>query len=130
MVVPSTTMAKECELGSYDFASSPARPIDGADRGGGAQGGDDVGQVPHVLDLDIHQHLEEVDRAVGDLEIGDVAEVLADHRGQAAEAARLVGDDDRQAADMLLGRVRVLVPGDVEPAFRCFCKTLDRKSVV
>src|SRR5687767_15677116 len=113
MVGPSPTMTNYWERVMSCAASSPARPVDGADRGRGAQGGDDVGQVPHVLDLDIHQHLEEIDRAVGDLEVGDVAEVLADHGGEAAEAARLVGDDDRQAAHMVVARGRVLVPGDV-----------------
>ena len=56
----------------------------------GAQRRDDVGEVLHVLDLDIDQDLEEIDRAVGDLEIGDVARLLADHGGEAAEAAGLV----------------------------------------
>src|SRR6185369_11353321 len=85
---------------AWEQRASPARPVDRVDDRGRAQGGDDVGEVADVLDLDVDQDLEEVDGAVGDLQIVDVAAVLADDRGQAAEAAGLVTDGDVDAADM------------------------------
>ena len=90
---------RECVSRGVSLGSAP-RALDGVDGRRRAQGGDDVGQVLHVLDLDVDHHLEEIHGAVGDLQIGDVAFALADHRRQAAEAAGLVGDDDMEPADM------------------------------
>src|SRR6185437_4466724 len=50
--------------------------------------------------------------------IDDVAAMLADHRRQAPQAARLVADGDIDAADMGAGPVALAGPGDVEPALR------------
>ena len=57
---------------------SSLRPVHRIDRGTGAQRGDDIGQMLGVRDLDIDQNVEKFRRAVGDLEIGDVAVILAD----------------------------------------------------
>src|SRR5580700_9725419 len=73
------------------MASAP-RALDRVDHRRRAQRGDDVGEMAHIRHLDIDEDLEEIGRAVGDLEIGDVAMVLADDRRQAAEAARLVAE--------------------------------------
>ena len=62
--------------------------------------------------------IEEILRAVGDLEIGDVAAALADHRGQAAEAAGLVAERDADAPDMDVIGLVLLAPGDIEPTIR------------
>jgi len=57
-------------------------PFDRGDDGRRAQRGYDIGQMFHIRDLDIDQHLEKIDRPVGDLQIADVALVLADDRRQ------------------------------------------------
>src|SRR6185312_1086204 len=82
-----------------------------------AQRRDDVGEMAQVLNLDIDENLEEIERAVGNLEVGDVAPALADYCRQAAEASRLVVERDVDAADMRSGR-GVVVPGHVEPTLR------------
>ena len=57
---------------------SAARAIDRIDGGGGPHRGNDVGQVLDVLDLDIDQHVKEVDLPVDDFQVGDIAAVLGD----------------------------------------------------
>src|SRR5712691_10634114 len=92
-----------------------ARALDRVDDRRRTQRRDDRRQVLYVFDLDIDHDLEEIGRAVGDLEIADVAALLADRRGQAAEIAGLVGDRDVDPPDM--GGIGLLArPGDVEPA--------------
>ena len=70
--------------------SAPTRPIDRIDDRGRPKGRDDVGQMLDVLDVDVDQHLEEVGIAAGDLQVGDVPAVLADHGREGAEAAGLI----------------------------------------
>src|SRR5260370_25975548 len=77
-----------------------ARALDRVDDRRGAQRRDDRRQVLYVFDLDIDHDFEEIGRAVGDLEIADVAALFADRRGQAAEVAGFVGDRDVYPADM------------------------------
>src|SRR6185312_16675871 len=64
---------------------SAARALDRVDHRRRAQGGDEVGEMAHVGHLDIDQDLEEIGRAVGDLQVGDVAVLLADDGGEAAD---------------------------------------------
>src|SRR3984893_7701668 len=97
-------------------ARSAARPVDRVDRRRGPERRDDVGEMLHVLHLDVDEYLEEILRAVGDLEIGDVAAVLADDGGERAQAAGLVADRDGDAPDMRLVGIALRAPGDVQPA--------------
>src|SRR5690349_16580124 len=76
---------------------APTRPINRIDDRGCPKGRDDVGQMLDVLDVDVYQHLEEIGVAAGDLKVGDVPAVFADHGRECAEAAGLVGDDDTDA---------------------------------
>src|SRR3954454_22360470 len=109
-------------------SASAARPFDRVDDGGGAQRGDDRRQVFHVGNLDIDHDLEEIGRAVGDLQIADIAALLADRGGQAAEIARLVGDGDVDAADM--ARLPLLAaPGYIEPALRLVGEAFERVAI-
>src|SRR4051794_16057234 len=82
----------------------------------------------HVADLDIDQDLEEIGRAVGDLQVRDIAALFADCRRQAAEIARLVGDRDVDPTNVSDFRF-VTAPGDIEPAFRLVSKTAERVAV-
>src|SRR5258707_13135461 len=88
---------------------SAARPVDRVDRRRGTESGDDVGEVLHVLHFDVDDDLEEILGAVGDLEIGDIAGVLADDGGEAAEVPGLVAGVDVDAADM--GLLGIAAPG-------------------
>src|SRR5579883_1338860 len=100
------------------LATSPARPLDGIDRRRRPQRGDDVGEVTHIRHLDIDEDLEEIRGPVGDLQIGDIAAMLADDGGQASQAARLVAERHMDAADMADLPLALAVPGDIEPALR------------
>src|SRR2546421_12967900 len=100
---------------SLSSAGSAARPIDRIDRRRGPERGDDGGEVLHVLHLDVDEDLEEILRAVGDLEVGDVATLLADDGGERAQTAGLVPDRDGDAPDVGLVGIALLAPGDVEP---------------
>src|SRR5476649_1453433 len=82
-----------------------------------------------VLDLDVDQDLEEVDRAVGDLEVADVAAALADDGGEGAEAAGLVAERHGDAADMGVLGIAGILPGDVEPALRRIGEALQRLAI-
>src|SRR5512146_265345 len=93
-----------------------------------AQRRDDVREMAQVLNLDIDENLEEIERAVGDLEVGDVAPALADHRRQAAEASRLVVERDVDPPDMRPSRC-VVVPRYVEPTLRRLRKGRKRFAV-
>ena len=55
-------------------------PLDRRNFGHGPERGNDIGQMLGIDNLDIDQHFEEVLRAMGDLEVGDVSQVLADDR--------------------------------------------------
>src|SRR6266849_5254660 len=82
----------------------------------------------HVADLDVDQDLEKVERAIGNLQIADIAALLADDRGQAAEIAGLVGDRDVDPANMdCIGSAAS--QGDVEPALRRVGETFERIAV-
>src|SRR5713226_3308615 len=82
-----------------------------------------------ILDLDIDEDLEEIERAVGDLEIADIAAAFADDGGQAAEAAGLVAERHADAADMGVLGVAGILPGDVEPALGRIGKALQRLAI-
>src|SRR3954469_7727638 len=82
----------------------------------------------HIADLDIYHDLEEIGRAVSDLQVSDVAALLADRRRQAAEIARLVGDRDVDPTNVSDFRF-VTAPGDIEPAFRLVSETAERVAV-
>src|SRR5437016_4388881 len=82
----------------------------------------------HIGDLDIDHDLKEISRTIGDLQIADVAALLADRGGQAAEIARLVGDRYVDPAGM--GGIRLLAaPGDVEPALGLFGEAFQRVAI-
>src|SRR5690242_14493596 len=81
---------------------------------------DDVGEVLHILHLDIDKDLEKIGRSVSDLEIGDVAGLLADDRREATEATGLVAERHIDAPDMAHLTLAAAIPGDVEPALRRF----------
>src|SRR5579883_2138385 len=100
------------------LASSPARPLDRIDRRRRPQRGDDVGEMTHVGYFDIDKNLEEIRGTVGDLQVGDIAAMLADDGGKAAQAPRLVAERHMDAADMTDVALALAVPGDIEPAFR------------
>src|SRR5438128_2533448 len=72
--------------------ASAARSLNRVDDRIRPQRGDDRRQLLHIADLDIDHDLEEVQRAVGDLQIADIAALLPDNRGQAAEIAGFVRD--------------------------------------
>src|SRR5947207_7122702 len=92
------------------------------------QRGDDRCQMLHIADLDVDHDLEEVQRAVGELQIADIAALLPDDRGQAAEIAGLVGDRDVDPADM--DRIPVASsPRDIEPTLGRIGETLERIAV-
>src|ERR1051325_7505343 len=84
----------------------------------------------YVNNLDIDHDLEEIGRPVGDLQVADVAALLADRGGQAAKIAGLVRDRDVDPADM--ARLTLFAaPRDVEPALRLVgeafeCVAIDR----
>src|SRR5690348_1664260 len=101
---------------SFIGPASAPRALDRVDHRRRAERGDDVGQVFHVLDLDIDEDLEEIDRAVGYLEIGNITGLLADDRRQAPQAAGLVPERNVDAAHMAAFAVALAVPGDIEPA--------------
>src|SRR5580704_8295726 len=128
MLTPSRRRRRAAvmELPFSNFAHSTAGPIDRIDRGRGPERRDDVRQMLDVLHLDIHQYLEKILRAIGDLEIGDVATVLADDGGERAQAAGLVADRDGDAPDMGLVGIALLAPSDVEPALRGIGIVLER----
>src|SRR6202167_4210312 len=119
-MVATWSMLTPRRSGRFSIMASPstARAFHRIDHRRRTERGDDVGQVAHALHLDVHQQLEEILRAVGDLEVGDVAAALADHRREAAQAAGLVADGDGDAAEMDVFGVALLVPGAVEPAVR------------
>src|SRR5690242_5701086 len=115
--------------GAADMSSSAAGALDRIDHRCRAQCRDDVGEVFHVLHLDVDEYLEEVGRAVGDLEIGDVAGLLADDGGEAAEAARLVAERHVDAPNMPRLALAAAIPGDVEPALRRLGKIGERITI-
>jgi hypothetical protein len=47
-------------------------------------------EMLHVGYLDVDHHVEKIHRSIDDAEVGDVALVAGDHRGQARQAAGLV----------------------------------------
>src|SRR3546814_2135549 len=51
-----------------------------------------IRQMFHTGHLDIYQHLEEIHRSIGNLQISDVPVIFADDGRQAAKAAGFVGD--------------------------------------
>src|SRR5207248_2315177 len=106
---------------------STARPLDRVDDRGRAQCGDDRRQMLNVGDFDVDHDLEEIRRAIGDLQIADIAALLADYRSQASKVAGLVGDRYIEAADMI--GVVVVAPGDIEPALRRFGEALQSLAV-
>src|SRR5690242_2704326 len=111
MLMPSLRCGRETAVIVRVSSFSAAGAIDGVDNRRCAQRGDDVGEMPDVLHLDVDQNLEEIRRAVGDLEIGDVAAVLADNGREAAETAGLVAERDVDPADMRDGVRLAAVPG-------------------
>src|SRR6516165_3050300 len=106
---------------------SAARPVDGVDDRVRPQCGDDRGQMLNVSDLDVDHDLKKIRRTVSDLQIADIAALLADDRRQAAEIAGLVGNRDVDTADV--NPVITVAPGDVEPAFRRFGEAFERLAV-
>src|SRR5215469_7266940 len=106
---------------------SAARPVDGVDDRVRPQCGDDRGQMLNVSDLDIDHDLKKIRRTVGDLQITDIAALLADDRRQAAQIAGLVGNRDVDPADV--NPLIIVAPGDVEPAFRRFGEAFERLAV-
>src|SRR5665213_3592799 len=111
------------------IALSAPRALDRIDHRRRAQRRNDIREVTDVLHFDIDQDLEEIERPVGDFEVGDVAATLADDSGQAAEAARLVAERDADAAEMGAIGIAVVAPGDVEPALRRFGKGIQRLAI-
>src|ERR1041384_3311825 len=82
----------------------------------------------YVGNLDIDHDLEEIGRAVGDLQVADVAALLADRGGQAAKIAGFVGDRDVDPADM--PRLTLFAaPRDVEPALRLVGEAFKRVTI-
>ena len=80
---PSTGIAS----GLAGAADSASGAFDGIDGSRCTQGGDDVRQMFDVLDLDIDQHVKEIDLPVDDLEVRDIAAVLGDQRRKITERA-------------------------------------------
>src|ERR1700732_2024168 len=115
-------------LATLEPRASAARSFDRVDDRGRPQRGDDRCQVLHITDLDVDHDLEKVQRAVGDLQIADIAALLADNRGQAAEIAGLVGNWDIDPADMN-GIGVAAPPGNVEPALGRLGEALERIAV-
>src|SRR5579863_3069537 len=97
------------------IASAPCA-LDRVDGRRRAQRCNDVGQVTQVLNFDIDEDFEEIERPVGNLEVGDIPTALADDRRQAAKTARLVVERYVNAPDMGAGRC-IGVPSDVKPTF-------------
>src|SRR5262249_43730976 len=96
------------------IAALTARSLDRVDDRVRPQCRDDGRQMLHIAYLDVDHDLEEVGRAVGDLQIADIAPLLADHCRQAAKITGLIGDRDIDAADM--DRVSLGVPpSHIEP---------------
>src|ERR1051326_488557 len=116
MLTPRRRWRRVAVMGAASLCSagSAARPIDRIDRRRGPERRDDGSEVLHVLHLDVDQDLEEILRAVGDLEVGNVGAVLADDRGERAWTAGLVPDRDGNPPDMSLIGIALLAPGDVE----------------
>src|SRR5215469_3546806 len=81
----------------------------------------------HVADFDVDHDLEEIRRAICNLQIADVSALLPDHGRQAAQIAGFIGDRHIEPADM--DGVVTVAPGDVEPALRCLGKTLQGLTV-
>src|SRR5205807_4435179 len=102
--------------GPYRFWGLVTRAFDGVDGGRGPQRRGDVGEVLHVVDLDIDHHVEEIHRAVDDAQVGDVALVAGDHRRQARQAAGLVRHRDLEAAGIDAGILAHRIPADIDPA--------------
>src|SRR5215813_11206184 len=102
---------------------SAARPLDGVDHWGRPQRGNDRRQMLYVGDLDVDHDFEKVRRTVGDLQVADIAALLSDDCGQAAEIAWFVCDRDVEAADV--NGVVVIAPGDIEPPLGRLGKALE-----
>src|ERR1051326_2476806 len=109
MLTPSRSLRASASCPAIRLPSSA---FDRIDHRRGAQRGNNVREMPQILHLDIHEDLEEIERAVGDLQIGDIAAALADHSGQATEASRLVAQCDIDAPDMRADG-RIVIPGNI-----------------
>ena len=64
-------------------------PLHGLDAGVGAQRGGDVGQVPSVVDVHVHVHVEKIGLAVVHAQLDDIAAGLADDRCRPGPARRV-----------------------------------------
>src|SRR5690606_5707535 len=127
--LPRSRRVSPCHCFPTAALSSCRYPLRAADDRLAPEFGDDLVQVLDVPDLDLDADLEKVGRPIEDRQVGDIAVVLSDDKGDLCERSRFVehryDDFGREPLVAALGDI----PGKVDPALRFVVELLQRLCV-